>query len=138
MNKCILVGRLTSDPEIRTTPSGVAVCKFTVAVQRRFKESNGERKADFLTCIAWRQSAEYVSKYASKGTMVEVAGSIQNRSYDAQDGSKRTVTEIIVDEVKAYGNAQSGAGNNDDAVQRAQEVFGADMVEVEDEEEQPF
>ena len=133
MNKCILVGRLSSDPELRSTQSGVSVCRFTIAVQRRFKESDGERKADFLNCIAWRQSAEYVSRYAGKGTLVEAVGSIQNRSYDAQDGSKRYVTEIIVDEVKAYGNAQSGAGNTDDAVQRAQEVFGADMVEVEEE-----
>lgn len=97
MNKVCLVGRLTKDPEMRTTQGGVVACTFTVAVDRPFKDKNGNKQADFLPCVAWRNSAEFIGKYFTKGQRIGVEGSIQTRTYNAQDGSKRYVTEIVVD-----------------------------------------
>lgn len=109
MNQCVFIGRLVADPEGRTTASGIANATFRIAVQRRFKNANGEREADFITCVAWRGTADYVTKYLQKGDMVGVQGSMQNRSYEAQDGSKRYVTEIIVDNVESCGGASKQA-----------------------------
>lgn len=109
MNKVILIGNIASDPESRTTQSGVAQCSFRLAVQRRFKGANGERETDFLPVICWRQTAEFAQRYLAKGRKVAVDGSIQTRSYDAQDGSKRYVTEIIADSVEAVGGREDGA-----------------------------
>lgn len=100
MNKVILIGNLASDPETRTTASGITQCSFRLAVQRRFANASGVREADFLPIVAWRQTAELCSKYLLKGRKVAVEGTIQTRSYDAQDGSKRYVTEIIADSVE--------------------------------------
>ena len=100
MNKVILVGRLAQDPELRTTGSGLSVCKFTLAVARRYADANGKRQADFLPVIVWRQQAEACARYLSKGKQAAVVGEIQTRSYDAQDGTKRYVTEIIAESVE--------------------------------------
>ena len=98
MNKVQLVGRLTRDPELRTTGNGVSVCSFTVAVNRRFRNAQGEYEADFINCVAWRQSAELLAKYFSKGRMVGVVGSIQTRNYE-KDGQRVYVTEVSVEEI---------------------------------------
>ena len=110
MNKAILIGNLTRDPEYTTTTSGVAKCTFTLAVQRRFTNAQGVREADFISIVAWRQTAELCAKYLAKGRKCAVEGSIQTRSYDAQDGTKRYVTEIIADSVEflSYNNADPG------------------------------
>ena len=100
MNKAILIGRLAADPELRTTGSGLSVCKFTLAVARRFADASGKRQADFLPVIVWRQQAEACARYLSKGKQAAVVGEIQTRSYDAQDGTKRYVTEIIAESVE--------------------------------------
>lgn len=100
MNKIILIGNLTKDPEFTSTNSGVSVCKFTIAVQRKFKNADGERETDFINCVAWRELAEHISKYLKKGSKAGVAGSIQTRTYDATDGTKRYVTEVVADEVE--------------------------------------
>lgn len=100
MNKVFLIGNLTRDPEMRSTQSGVPVCNFTIAVNRRFKKENGEQETDFLNVIAWRQLAELCGKYLAKGRKVAVAGSIQTRTYEAKDGSKRTAWDIVADEVE--------------------------------------
>lgn len=97
MNQAIITGNLATDIETRTTNSGVTCATFRVAVQRPHSK---DKTADFLPVVAWRQSAEFLAKYASKGDRVTVAGSIQTRSYDAQDGSKRYVTEIVADSVE--------------------------------------
>ena len=97
MNKVILIGRLARDPEMRTTPSGVATTSFTIAVQRNYANAQGDREADFISCVAWRKQAENIAKYCSKGSQVAVEGRIQTRNYDAQDGTKRYVTEVIAD-----------------------------------------
>ena len=99
MNKVQLVGRLTRDPELRTTANGVSVCSFTVAVNRRFRNPQGEYEADFINCVAWRQSAELLAKYFSKGRMVGLVGSIQTRNYDNKEGQRVYVTEVSVEEV---------------------------------------
>ena len=99
MNKAILVGRLTRDPELRTTASGVSVCSFTIAVNRRFRNAEGNYDADFISCVAWRQQAEFMAKYFAKGRMVGIVGSIQTRNYDNKDGQKVYVTEVACDEI---------------------------------------
>lgn len=109
MNKAILIGNLTKDPELSTTNSGISVCRFTLAVSRRFIGSSGERETDFLNIIAWRSQAENCSKYLRKGSKCAVVGSIQTRSYDAQDGSKRYITEITADEVE-FLSSRAGEG----------------------------
>jgi single-strand DNA-binding protein len=99
MNKVILIGNLTKNPELSTTTSGISVCKFDIAVQRRF-EANGEREADFFKIIAWRGLADNCGKYLSKGKKAAVVGSLQTRTYCDKDGVKRHVTEIVADEVE--------------------------------------
>ena len=98
MNKVILIGRLAADPELRTTQSGIPVAQYRLAVNRRTKSADGQQVADFFPCIAWGQNAEFVAKYLSKGMKIGIVGTLQTRSYDAQDGSKRYVTEVIVNE----------------------------------------
>ena len=110
MNKVIMIGNMANDPEARTTQSGISQSTFRIAVQRRFANQQGVREADFFTVIAWRQTADFCNRYLSKGRRVAVEGSIQNRSYDAQDGSKRYVTEIIADSVEALGSRDEAGG----------------------------
>jgi len=100
MNKVVLVGRLTKDPELRFTPgTGKAVATFTLAVNRRFK-SQGQPEADFIPIVVWGKQAENTANYVGKGRMVGIGGSIQTRSYEAKDGTRRYVTEIVADEVQ--------------------------------------
>ena len=110
MNKVIMIGNLANDPEARTTQSGISQSTFRIAVQRRFANQQGVREADFFTVIAWRQTADFCNRYLSKGRRVAVEGSIQNRSYDAQDGSKRYVTEIIADNIEALSSRNEDGG----------------------------
>lgn len=100
MNKVELVGRLTKDPEIRLTNNQTQFCGFTLAVDRRFKDSNGERQADFINCIAWKERAVFIQKYFHKGSRIGICGSIQTRTYDDNDGKKVFVTEVLVDEAE--------------------------------------
>jgi len=111
MNKVILTGRLTADPELRQTQSGVASCRFTVAVDRRYADkSTGERQADFISCTAWRQTAEFVSRYFNKGKLIAIEGSLRNNNY--QDRNHPDVThytiEVFVDNVEFCGDKGSG------------------------------
>lgn len=114
MNKAFLIGNLTKDPEMRSTQSGVAVCNFSIAVNRRFKNANGQQETDYLNIIAWRQLAELCSKYLAKGRKVAVAGSIQTRTYEAKDGSKRTALDIVADEVEFLSASQNGGAPSGD------------------------
>lgn len=112
MNKVILIGNLTKDPELATTNSGVSVCRFTLAVSRNFQNSEGERETDFLSIVVWRGQAENCSKFLSKGSKCAVCGNIQTRSYDATDGTKRYVTEIVAESVEflnTKGSTEGGA-----------------------------
>lgn len=108
MNKAILIGNLTKDPELTTTNNGIAVCRFTLAISRRFVGANGERETDFLNIVVWRGQAENCNKYLKKGSKCAVVGSVQTRSYDAQDGTKRYITEIVADEVEFLSTKNNG------------------------------
>lgn len=100
MNKVILIGRLTRDPELRQTPTGVSNCQFSIAVNRNFKNRDGVTEADFFNVIVWNKPAENIARYCSKGTQVCVEGRLQTRNYDGQDGTKRYVTEVIASNVE--------------------------------------
>lgn len=110
MNKAILLGRLTKDPEIKYTQSGKAVASFTLAVDRR-KGANGEKQADFIYCVAWEKTAETIGNYCSRGQQIAVEGRIQSRCYDAQDGSKRYVTEVVVQSMEFCGKKSDNGGH---------------------------
>lgn len=107
MNKAILMGRLTRDPELRQTPNGITVARFSIAVNRRFAKE-GQQTADFIECVAWRQQAEFLSRYFHKGNMIAVVGSIQSRSWDGPDGKKRYATEVVADEIYFTGEKTNG------------------------------
>ena len=153
MNKVILIGNLANDPEPFTTQSGISRSTFRLAVQRRFANAQGVREADFLTIVAWRQTADFCNRYLAKGRKVAVEGSIQVRSYDAQDGSKRWLTEIIADNVEAVGSREDGgqhpAGDQGPTPPPAQQTnqqqrmnlsgqSSGGFEEVEDDDELPF
>lgn len=115
MNRVELVGRITKDPEVKMTTNQTQYCNFTVAVDRKFKDQNGERQADFINCVAWRQTAGFIGKYFHKGSKIGVCGSIQTRSYDNQNGQKVFVTEVVVDEaefVDSKGSSEGGSNAN--------------------------
>lgn len=103
LNLCAINGRLTSDPELKTTGNGTAVCSFTVAVDRSYVKSGEERQADFIPCVAWRQAAEFVSKYFRKGSMIAVDGQIQTRNYEDKDGNRRKAIELVASNVHFVG-----------------------------------
>ena len=105
-NIVILSGRLTADPELKTTQSGVSVCSFSVAVERRYKQGE-EKQADFIPIVVWRGQAEFVSKYFSKGSMIGIKGSIQTRRYTDKEGNNRTAFEIVAEDVQFIGSKQS-------------------------------
>jgi single-strand DNA-binding protein len=111
MNNVVLVGRLTRDPELRTTPNGIATCQISLAVNG-LPNQNGERTTDFIDVQVWRRQAENVSKYCTKGSQVGVVGRIHTRSYDANDGTKRYVTEVVADNVTFLGSKGNGTGSN--------------------------
>lgn len=117
MNQIIIKGRIVHSPELKTTQSGVNVCRFSVAVDRRFKQ-NGEKVTDFFDCVAWRSSADFVSKYFDKGQEILLSGEMQSRQYEARDGSKRRAWEISVDNVEFCGSKQSGAAPTQAAPQQ--------------------
>lgn len=101
VNKVILVGRLCTDPELKYTPSGVAVANFRVAVDRPFANAQGERETDFIDVVTWRQNAEFVNSYLTKGRLVLVEGRLQVRQWQTQDGQRRRNTEVVADQVRA-------------------------------------
>jgi single-strand DNA-binding protein len=106
------MGRLTKDPEIKTTNSGNSVVSFNLAVERDYCAKGEERKADFITCVAWRNTAEFISRYFHKGNLISVQGSLQSRSYEDQNGQKRYVTEVNVEKASFTGERLDNGGNN--------------------------
>lgn len=136
MNKVILIGNLTRDPELSTIPSGVSVCRFSIAVNRRFKNANGEQETDFFNIVVWRQQGENCAQYLKKGSKVCVIGQIQNRSYE-QDGVRRTVTDIVADEVEFLspkGDGQSNGGNYQSEKPVRAKVSPKEMQPMEDDD----
>ena len=143
MNKVELIGRLTHDVEMRQTPNGVSLARFSIAVTRRFKNSNGEYDADFINCVAWRQTGEFIARYFQKGSMIAIVGSIQTRSWDGNDGKKQYATEVIVDEAYFTGSkSESSTGGNtdlsDSSIDDLNSQYGDDFATIGDEEDLPF
>ncbi len=110
-NKVIMLGRITQDLELRTTPQGTSVLTFSIAVDRRFQTKGEEKKSDFFNCVAWRNEAEFISRYWSKGRPILVEGELQNRSYVDKNGTTRYITEIIVDRATFTGDSRQQNGN---------------------------
>jgi len=113
LNHIVIMGRLTRDPELRRTGSGIAVASFSLAVDRDFgKNENGEKETDFIDCVAWRQTGEFVSKYFTKGRMAVVSGRLQIRSWTDKDGNKRRTAEVVADNVYFGDSKRDGDGGN--------------------------
>jgi single-strand DNA-binding protein len=119
LNRVVLVGRLTKDPELRYTPSGVAVATFTLAVNRTFTNQQGERETDFINCVVWRKPAENVANFLKKGSLAGVDGRIQTRNYEGQDGKRVYVTEVLAESVQ-FLEPKGASGNRSD-----NDYFGA-------------
>lgn len=139
MNRVVLIGRLTKDPELRFTPgNGTAVATLTLAVDR-YNSKSGQREADFISVVVWGKQAESTANYMSKGKLMGVSGRIQTRTYDAKDGTKRYVTEVVADEVQflEWGNREASMGNNSGYSMPSSDPFGGmqydnDMTPVDD------
>lgn len=148
MNSICLMGRLTGDPELKTTQSGVSVTSFSVAVDRAFRSKDQERQTDFINCVAWRGTAEFITRYFRKGQRIALHGSLQSRNYTANDGSKRTVFEVVVDNAffcESKGGQTAGAPNYDSQIPQVSEAKPAfstanagDFEEILSDEELPF
>ena len=136
MNKVILVGNLTRDPELITTNSGVSMCRFTVAVQRRFASSDGNRETDFIPVIVWRAQADNCYKYLKKGSKAGVVGSMQTRNYETPEGQKRYVTEVVAEEVEFM--STKSADENREAAPASQSKAVVEDFEPIDDDDLPF
>ena len=110
LNSIVVMGRLTSDPEMRHTESGTAVTSFSIACERDFKNKDGSKDADFISCVAWRNTAEFISNYFTKGSMIIVSGRLQMRSYTDKNGNKRTAAEVVIDN-GYFGDSKKTAEN---------------------------
>ncbi|MDI3233348.1 single-stranded DNA-binding protein [Staphylococcus pasteuri] len=120
LNRVVLVGRLTKDPEFRTTPNGVSVATFTLAVNRTFTNAQGEREADFINCVTFRKQADNVNNYLSKGALAGVDGRVQSRSYENQEGKRVFVTEVVCDSVQFLEPKNNNQSNSQPQQQRGQ------------------
>lgn len=109
INVVVLMGRLTADPELRTTPNGISVTSFSIAVDRAYQKAGTERQTDFINCVAWRQTAEFITKYFQKGSMIAVNGTLQQRSYTDKDGNKRTAYDVVIDNASFCGSKADGS-----------------------------
>ena len=145
INTAVIMGRLTADPELRTTSTGIETCRFTVAVDRSFQKSGEERKADFITVLAWRQTARFVSSYFHKGSMIAVEGSIQTGNYTDKDGKKIYTFEVVASNVSFCGSkSESQPANNNflPPVQPAAPSYSngstSDFDEIVGDEDLPF
>ena len=140
MNKVVLIGNLTRDPELQTTNSGVSVCRFSLAVTRRFANAEGDREADFINITVWRNQAENCHKYLKKGSKCAVVGRIQTSSYDAPDGSKRYTTDVVADEVEFIGSRNNSEGGEESYSAPAEKPKAKQTAELEeiDDDSLPF
>lgn len=138
-NKSILIGRMVADPELRTTPNGVSVCSFRIAVNRPYSKDGG--KADFIDIVAWRERAEFVCRYFSKGKPILVEGSIQTRQYTDKNDQKRTAVEVVADNcrfVESKGSGESSPAPKSADIGYASGPNGQDFTEIEDNSDLPF
>lgn len=111
LNNVVLMGRLTAEPEPRKTPNDISTTRFTIAVDRNYAKQGQERQTDWIDCVAWRQTADFICKYFHKGSMIAVTGSIQTRNYEDKQGNKRKSVEVIIDEASFCGEKREGGGS---------------------------
>ena len=137
INRVVLTGHLTKDPELKVTQSGLSVVQFVIGVQRQFARKDGEREADFISCVAWRKTAENIAKYFKKGQLIGIDGRVQTRSYDDKNGQRVYVTEVVVDNF-AFLSSQKGQGNQNPSQRpnaTAQDPFaGTGSVDITDDD----
>ena len=150
LNRVILMGRLTADPELKQTPNGISVVSFSLAVDRNFAYKGAERQTDFINCVAWRQTAEFISRYFAKGRLMAVEGSLQVRNYVDKNENKRQAVEVVVDQAYFADSKPSGSSSPASAnpipayaaVPAAPVAFNSgsveDFQEIEDEDDLPF
>lgn len=130
LNKTILGGRLTSDIELKQTPSGVSVCSFTLAVNRRYQKEGEQQQTDFINCVAWRNTAEFISRYFRKGSSLCIVGNIQTRTWTDQNNQKRYATEVIVDEA-LFVDSKSEGGQAQPDVYIPEETYTTPIADFE-------
>ena len=142
INSVVLMGRLVADPELRTTTTGKSVCTFRIAVDRSYVRQGEQRQADFITCVAWEQTGNFISRYFSKGSMIAVSGSIQTRNYEDKNGQKRTAFEVNVREASFTGSkadtANQAAPAGSAQAPAYQSAATNDFEEITDDEDLPF
>lgn len=138
LNKVILGGRLTADVELKTTPSGVSVCSFSLAVGRKYTKQGEQPQTDFINCVAWRTTAEFISKYFRKGSCICVVGSIQTRSYTDNNGNKRTAFEVVVDEANFVDSKNETSAASADVGYTPSTNTEPQFEELEDGDDLPF
>lgn len=132
LNNSVLMGRLVAAPELKTTPNGVSVTSFAIAVDRRYSKQGEEKQADFIDIVAWRNTAEFICRYFEKGSMIAIQGHIQTRMYEDSNGNKRKTVEVVADEVSFCGSKKDNANTNQNPEQyssSATEEFTADIDE---------
>ena len=132
LNRVVLMGRITQDLELKSTQSGVSVLSFTVAVERSFTKQGEEKQTDFISCVAWRQQAEFISKYFGKGRMIAIEGNLRTRTYEDKNGSKRYVTEVYVDNVSFTGEAKQDGNNSKNATVQTKPVGIGNLDDFEE------
>jgi single-strand DNA-binding protein len=137
INRVVLTGNLTKDPELKTTQSGLSVVQFVIGVQRQFARKDGEREADFISCVAWRKTAKNIARYFKKGQLIGIDGRVQTRSYDDKNGQRVYVTEVVVDNF-AFLSSQKGQGNRNPSQRpntTAQDPFaGTSNIDITDDD----
>ena len=141
LNNVVLMGRLTFEPELKVTPSGVSVVRFGLAVDRRYQQQNAEKKTDFIDCVAWRQTAEFINKYFHKGSMIAVQGSIQTDSYTDQSGNKKKSITVVVDNVSFCGSKSDNKADlnvEPPTPTSSESVNNTEFEIIEDDDDLPF
>lgn len=140
MNKVLLTGNIVRDPEYRSTQTGTPVCNFTVAVNRKFKDSSGTYPSDYINCVAWKNTADFVSKYFQKGSPIEVEGNLQTRNFEDSKGIKRYVTEVYVEQAGFNGRRLREDTSEDEKRLDAEDLFGDELAEFKpiDDADLPF
>lgn len=145
LNNVVIMGRLTADPELRQTATGIEVTSFSVAIDRSYARQGEERQTDFINCVAWRQTAKFISTYFHKGSMIALTGSLQSRNYEDKNGNKRTAIEVVVGSAsfcgsKSESNTVSGAGNSQYNAPAPSYATGdnGDFEEIQNDDDLPF
>lgn len=140
-NRSILVGRITKELELKQTPNGVSVTSFSIAVDRQYKSKSGEKQTDFIGIVAFRQTAEFITKYFNRGSTILIEGTLQSRTYTAKDGQKRTAWEVVADQARFVGSKSDGQGANTSSnplFSNASPSGADDFAEIDDDGDLPF